>query len=176
MTISIIVAADNLLAIGKDNKIPWHIPDDLKYFKQMTLNRSILMGRKTYESIYLYLGKPLPDRQSVVFSKDASELIRDKKYQYPEVALKDDLISRLEIYKNSKLDFMVVGGSSIYAQALPYASLVYLTQVNCQVENPDSFFPVLDKAEWQLYYHEPRYNEEKVLSHTFMIYKRVPTV
>ncbi len=112
--------------IGRDNKIPWHLPEDFRWFKQCTTGQVILMGRKTFES----LGKPLPNRTNVVVSRSA---------EIPNVEVVRDLESfDPSVYGERQV--WVIGGSEIYAQLLPKCSDLYLTVVQREVEG-DAFFP-----------------------------------
>lgn len=115
--------------IGQGNKIPWHLPDDFKWFKQMTTGNIVVMGRKTFESI----GKPLPNRTTIVLSRSG--------FAYPGVKTITELD---ELHpENESRDIFICGGAQVYAQALPLCSDLYLTLVKRQVEG-DAFFPVFE--------------------------------
>lgn len=137
MKISLIVAAAMNNVIGRDGGLPWHISEDLKRFKQLTVGKPIIMGRLTHESI----GKPLPDRRNIVISSqqdltiDGCEVVTT-----PEDALK--LAGAAE-------EVMVIGGGKVYEQMLPKADRIYMTRVHTSVEG-DTYFPELDEDEWQL--------------------------
>lgn len=136
MIILIAAAAENN-ALGKDNRLLWHLPDDFRRFKQLTSHHYIVMGRKTFESF----PKPLPDRTHVVIS-------RQKDY-CPEGAIAAGSIEgALELCPKDQ-DVFVIGGGEIYALALPYADAVELTRVHARFE-ADAFFPELPKEEWEL--------------------------
>lgn len=115
--------------IGKDNALPWNIPAELEWFKKMTLDQIILMGRKTFESI----GKPLPRRESVVLSKSISNIKGAT------------VIQNLENLADYPIDpqksIWVIGGAEIYKLTLPYTSDLYLTEVKLEIPNGDAFFP-----------------------------------
>jgi len=115
--------------IGAGNKIPWHLPEDFKWFKQMTTGQVIVMGRKTFES----LGKPLPNRETLVLSRSA--------FQSPGVRT----ISNLDLIDlaNETRQVFICGGAQVYAQALPSCSDLYLTRVKREVEG-DAFFPLFE--------------------------------
>lgn len=142
--------------IGKGNSLPWHLPEDLKHFKQITLNKTVLMGRKTYESIVARLGKPLPDRRNVVIT-------RQPDYKVPDGVL---VFSTLEQAFKELLeeDIYVIGGAEIYKQALPYASKMYLTKVLGEYEG-DAFFPEIDFSHWKTVQEE---NHEKFIYYTYV--------
>ncbi len=113
--------------IGAGNKIPWHLPDDFKWFKAMTTGQIIVMGRKTFESI----GRPLPQRETVVLSRS--------QFQFPGVRTISDW-SQLEL-QNEKRQVFICGGAQIYEQTLPLCSELYLTLVKREVTGGDAFFP-----------------------------------
>lgn len=137
--ISIVVAAAENNVIGKDNQLLWHLPDDLKFFKAQTLEKVILMGRKTFESIG---SKALPRRTNVVIS-------RNDHFAVPEgVVLFRNLENALEFYKNEP-EICIVGGEQIYRLALPLVDEIYLTKVHTTI-NGDTFFPEIPTSEFEL--------------------------
>ena len=159
MKISLIAAVSRSGVIGKDNKMPWHLPADLKYFKSITMGKPIVMGRKTFES----LGRPLPGRDNIVmtenrnFSADGVKVIHSI----------DDLSSLTEAE-----EVMVIGGAQIYTTFLPVASRMFLTQVNCQVEG-DTWFPDFDPADWEITMLEShKADENNTCDYTFLRYDR----
>ena len=113
--------------IGAGNQIPWHLPDDFKWFKAMTTGQIIVMGRKTFESI----GQPLPNRETVVLSRS--------QFQFPGVRTISDL-SQLDLAKEPRQVF-ICGGAQIYEQALPLCAELYLTLVKREITGGDTFFP-----------------------------------
>ena len=115
--------------IGAQNKIPWHLPEDFKWFKQLTTGNVIVMGRKTFESI----GKPLPNRETIVLSRS--------QFSFPGVRTISDL-SQIDLASESR-EVFIVGGAQVYAQALPLCSDLYLTFVKREVEG-DAFFPAFE--------------------------------
>jgi len=138
---SLIVAVADNGVIGNDNQLPWRIPADLKYFKQVTLGKPIIMGRLTYESI----GKPLPGRSNIVVTRNTA-------WQAEGVERAGDFSQALAIAKkiadDSDLEeVMIIGGATIYREALPLADRLYLTRVHIEVEG-DAFFPNLNINEW----------------------------
>ena len=152
MTISSIVAADENNAIGKDNQIPWHLPDDLKFFKKTTMGKPILMGRKTYES----LGKPLPGRLNIVVS-------RSKKTGLPNsVLLYDDLEKALKRMKAENTEeAFIIGGGKIYEQTMDIIDRIYLTKVFTTVDGATAFFPSIDHSQWKLTWEAMHDADEK---------------
>jgi len=133
--ISIIVAmSKKRRAIGKQGKLLWHIPDDLKRFKQLTLEHPVIMGRKTFESIIEYLGTPLPQRFNIVIT-------RNQNYRHKGVLIVHSLKAAFEkAHELHPEEIYIGGGSDVYTQALPYVDRLYLTLVNDEPD-ADSFFP-----------------------------------
>jgi dihydrofolate reductase len=119
--------------IGAGNKIPWHLPEDFKWFKQLTTGHVIVMGRKTFESI----GKPLPNRETIVLSRS--------QFSYPGVRTISEL-SAIDLAGESR-EVFICGGAQVYAQALPLCSDLYLTFVKREVEGDTFFPPFEDKFE-----------------------------
>lgn len=142
MKLSMIVAAAQNRVIGRENALPWYLPNDLKYFKQTTLGKPIIMGRKTYESI----GKPLPGRTNIVIT-------RQEDYQPEGVKVVHSVEEARDLAENvclidGQTEAMIMGGAEIYTLALPHADRLYLTEVHADVEG-DAYFPEYDKSEWQ---------------------------
>ncbi len=133
----IIVAMTKENIIGKDNNIPWHISDDLKLFKKNTINNTIIMGRKTYESI----GKPLPKRNNIVVS---SKLKVDN-----EVKVCDTFEKAINLAENLGKDIFFIGGNQIYKSALKIADHIYLSLVKGNYSG-NVYFPEYDKKDWQM--------------------------
>jgi dihydrofolate reductase len=148
MIISVIAALSTHHVIGKNNQLPWHLPADLAHFKAATLGKSILMGRKTYESI----GKPLPGRRNIVISRQL-----DFQAKGSEVAHSFDEALALA---GPAEEVMVIGGSQLFKETLPRADQLYLTWVHGEVEG-DSYFPPLDLTEWEETSREERDSDEK---------------
>jgi dihydrofolate reductase len=143
--LSIIVAAARNGVIGKNNQLPWHLPQDLKYFRAMTTGKPVIMGRKTFESI----GKPLPNRTNIVITRNTN-------WVHDGVLVVNDLIEAVEKAKkmlmqqdNSELEAMIIGGAEIYKTALTIVDRVYLTYIDRDVDG-DAWFPVLSSTEWYL--------------------------
>ncbi len=136
--ITLIVAAGEDNAIGKDNDLIWHLSDDLKRFKSLTNGHHIIMGRKTFESF----PKPLPNRTHIVIT-------RQNNYQVPNgVIVVNNLDDAFDAARNDKQPF-VIGGGEIYKQAMPFADTIELTRVHETFENADTFFPEVDKSAWK---------------------------
>jgi dihydrofolate reductase len=141
MKLCLVVAAARNHAIGLNNKMPWHLPEDLKYFKRVTMGKPVIMGRNTFESI----GRPLPGRPNIVISRNAD-------YKADGITLVNSLDAALkaaqQLLPAGQDEVMVIGGAQIYAQALPQATRLYLTEVDAEPE-ADAFFPAINRSEWQ---------------------------
>jgi dihydrofolate reductase len=143
--------------LGKENKLLWHIPDDLKRFKELTKGHPVIMGNKTYISILSYLGKPLPDRTTIVVTRNRITA-EEKFHQY---AFKDEVffVSSIQeaIEKGKGLDSQVFigGGAQIYEAALPYTDKLYLTLIDDEKEG-DSFFPAYENEFTKVVHDEAR--------------------
>ena len=136
--LTIIVAAGENDAIGKDNDLIWHLSDDLKRFKSLTNGHHIIMGRKTFESF----PKPLPNRTHIVIT-------RQKDYQAPEgVIIVNNLDDALDAARNDKQPF-IIGGGEIYKQSMALANRIELTRVHSSFENADTYFPEIDETQWK---------------------------
>jgi len=141
MKLSIIVAQAQNRVIGINNNLPWHLPEDLRYFKQVTMGKPIIMGRKTFDSI----GRPLPGRTNIVITRDGS-------YQPEGVKVVNSLEAARELAESICTidgcdEAMVIGGAQIYEQALSLADRLYLTQVHADV-NGDAWFPAFHPGDW----------------------------
>lgn len=165
--LSLIVAAAKNGVIGRNNQLPWHLPQDLKYFKSVTLGKPIIMGRKTFESI----GKPLPGRTNIVVT-------RQQDWQFEGVLVAQSVAQAIamgqEIYTEENQlseEIIVIGGAEIYRHALPLANRVYLTRINQDVEG-DAYFAELPSDEWSLV-SEVAGDVTANLSHTFLIFEKI---
>ncbi len=151
-----VAVAENLV-IGNGNDLPWYLPEDLKHFKQLTLGKTVLMGRKTYESIVARLGKPLPGRKNVVITRQSS-------YAVPQgVLVFHDLESAVKIL--SPEDVYIIGGAEIFKLALPLAQKMFMTHVHGSYQG-DAFFPAINWDEWE------KVDEQRLEKYTFAEYKK----
>lgn len=140
MTISLVVAAADNNAIGKDNKLLWCLPNDMKFFKNVTWGMVVIMGRKTLES----LGRPLKGRRNIVIT-------RQNDFKIDEGVVVKDLNEALDAAKEMDVkEVMVIGGGEIYRQFLPLANKIYITRVHAKPEDADTFFPEFSEKEWKL--------------------------
>ena len=137
MRLSIIVAMSENRVIGRNNQLPWHLPADLKRFKQLTTSHTIVMGRKTFDSI----GKPLPNRRNIVIT-------RDRAFQALGVEVAHSLDEAVALTKHEE-EVFIAGGAEIFREAASGADRMYITLVHAQVDG-DVFFPEIDWDEWTL--------------------------
>lgn len=159
--ITLIVAAAENNAIGKDNQMLWHLPNDFKYFKKNTLEHSVVMGRKTYESI----GKPLPERRNIL-------LTRDLRYSNEDVDVANS-IQEVINYCRDEREIFIIGGAEIYKQTLPLADKILLTRVHTSID-ADAYFPELLDHQWKLVSAEKHEKDEKhAFDYTFEVYEKI---
>lgn len=169
MKLSLIVAAANNNAIGRNNELPWHLPQDLKYFKSTTLGKPVIMGRKTFESI----GKPLPGRTNIVVT-------RQKDWNVAGVLVAQSLEQAIDIaqqFRNEQSssvadEVMVIGGAEIYRHALLLADRIYLTRIEADVTGADVFFPALPETQWKLV-SEVAGERDANLKHSFLVFEKI---
>ena len=147
--LSIIVAIAKNNVIGKDNKLIWHLPEDLKRFKKITTGHTIIMGRKTFES----LGRVLPNRKHIVLCNDAQLNIDDENVEII------NSVDKLEKYENSENENFVIGGASIYKLLLPKTNKLYITRINQEFEG-DVYFPEINESEWKIVEQEKGIKDE----------------
>jgi len=138
--VSLVVAAAANDVIGRDNRMPWHLPEDLAYFKRLTLGHPVVMGRKTYESVLAALGKPLPGRTNIVVTRQAG-------FTAPGCIVVASLDAALVAARATE-EIFVIGGAEIYRLALRRADRVYLTRIDAAFEG-DVTFPALDPGVWR---------------------------
>ena len=165
MKLSLIVAIAENNCIGIDNKLPWYLPEDLKYFRRLTTGNIVIMGRKTYESI----GKPLPNRSNIVISRNSDFQADGVKI----VASIDDALKVAESIAeiSDTQEAFIMGGAQIYQQTLPLAQRLYITEVKKTVTG-DAFFPSIDFSQWQEIGREAHYYEPQDTHYAFVVYER----
>ena len=147
MQISLIVAFTQNRVIGEDNQMPWYLPRDLAWFKRNTLNKPVIMGRKTFESI----GRPLPNRNNIVLSRQP--------FIYDGVQWADSLQTALSFCENDA-EVMIIGGGELFKQSLPMTNKLYLTEIQTALDG-DTFFPQIDFNQWKLVEEEYTQSDEK---------------
>jgi dihydrofolate reductase len=152
--ISIIAAISKNYVLGKENKLLWHLPKDFKFFKEKTLGKPIIMGRKTFES----LPGILPDRQHIVIT-------RDENYTAEGVVVVSSLEDAIKIGLSKNPDVAIIGGGQIFKEALEknLVNKMYLTEIDIEIEG-DAFFPVFDKSKWEITKKECHTKDDR---HTF---------
>lgn len=165
LPLCLIVAATRNQVIGRDNAMPWHLPDDLRYFKARTLGKPVIMGRKTWES----LGRPLPGRLNIVVS-------RQDGLQLEGAEVFADLPAAIErgqhwAQEQGVDEVMLIGGGQLYHQALAQASRVYLTRIEVELEG-DTWFPQLPFDEWQRVDAQPQPEQDGQPAYTFEVWER----
>ncbi|QDJ13315.1 dihydrofolate reductase [Mergibacter septicus] len=159
MIISLIVAMTKNRVIGRNNKMPWHLPQDLRWFKQNTLGKPIIMGRKTFLSI----GKALPQRQNIVLSRT--------QFNHPNIDWANNLSQAIELARPAN-EIMVIGGGELFTQTLKLADKLYLTEIQTELEG-DTYFPEIHFDEWETEYENYiSEDQENPYSCRFMILKR----
>lgn len=168
MNLAIIVAAAKNGVIGKNNQLPWHLPQDLKYFKAVTLGKPVIMGRKTFESI----GRPLPGRTNIVVTRDKlwcphSEIVVVHSLEQA-ISRAADVIAASATTMD---EAMIIGGAEIYRTALPLANKIYLTEIDAEPDG-DAFFSPLDGRIWELE-SSMTGDDTAQVSHRFLIYRRI---
>jgi dihydrofolate reductase len=157
--ITIIVAASENSVIGYKNALPWHISEDLKNFKKITINHSVIMGRKTFESI----GKPLKDRRNIVISRDKTLKIEGVEV----VNSLDDAVCRTK----DENEIFIIGGEQIYKIALPISTNMHITRVYSTIEG-DAFFPTFENSQWKILSQNDLESNEG-LKFSFIDYERI---
>lgn len=160
MKISLIAAVNRNGVIGKDGKMPWHLPADLKYFKSITMGKPIVMGRKTFAS----LNKPLPGRENIVLTRNESFAAEGCKTIH---SIEEMLQHTADIE-----EIMIIGGAQLYQQMLPYADHIYMTRVDC-LDEGDTWFPEFDPEGWEIGFYEAHETDEKnPCAYAFIRYDR----
>lgn len=165
MRVALIVAVAANNVIGRNNQLPWHLPQDLKYFKAVTLGKPIIMGRKTYESI----GRPLPGRTNIVVSRNPQWCAAEG---VVVCASLDEALNhaRQLLAGVDDAEAMIIGGAALYGVALPQVERIYLTRIAAEVEG-DAWFPELDAREWHVI-SEQEGEKDAALLHRFVVYER----
>jgi dihydrofolate reductase len=165
MIVSLIAAVSRNNVIGKDNDLPWNLPDDMKYFMQTTSRHHVIMGRKNYESIPEKF-RPLPNRTNIVVT-------RKKDYEAPGCHVVHSLEDAFEIpMRSEQEEVFVIGGAEIFRQSLPFADRLYLTEIHADVDG-DTLFPEFDRAEWNEVSRTPHPADERhKYAFDFVVYER----
>jgi len=166
MKIVLIAAFAQNRVVGINNTLPWHLPEDLKYFKRTTSGKAIIMGRKTYDSI----GRPLPNRTNIVISRNSD-------FHAEGVRVVASLEAAIELAKevnfiNDVQEVMVIGGASIYEAALPIADRLYLTHVHAEIEG-DAYFPEVNFKQWlEVSREDYQASDKNPYDYSFVVYDK----
>lgn len=159
MALSLIVAMTRNQVIGRDNKMPWHLPVDLAWFRRHTTGKPVIMGRKTFESI----GRPLPKRTNIVLSRSP--------FEHEGVIWKDSFESAVNFVRDFD-EIMLIGGGELFKQYFSQADTLYLTEIQAEIEG-DTFFPLINQDEWYIVeeeYHQA--DERNAYDCRFLILRR----
>lgn len=161
--ISFIVAMDDNRVIGKDNQLPWHLPEDLKFFKRVTMGHPIVMGRKTFDSI----GRPLPGRENMVITRNTD-------FQFDGCTIfygLDEFLAFSE--QKTEEEFFVIGGAEIFKQLLGKADRLYITEIHASFDG-DTFLPTIEMNDWKEISREKGLKDEKnPYDYEFVVYDRM---
>ena len=162
MSVSQIVAVGRRNEIGKDGKMPWHLPADLKHFKANTLGKPVLMGRKTLEAI----GRPLPERRNLVLTRDAA-------FKAAGCETVTSLDAAIQLVTGQP-ELMVIGGGEVYRLAWARTDRIYLTRIQADVEGADTFFPDVEDGHWREFSREEhRADAKNPFDYSFLVLERV---
>lgn len=166
--ISLIAAIGRNNELGKNNALLWHLPADMKHFKNITELHAVIMGRKTFESI----GRPLPNRRNIVITRDANY----KKAGLPAqagVEVAHSLAEAFDLFADKSEEIFIIGGGELYKQALPIADKLYITHIDAEDEEADSFFPEIIPVVWNETSHtEHKADEKNPFDYTFSVYEK----
>jgi dihydrofolate reductase len=157
--LTLVVAIDAQRGIGVDNKLPWHLPEDLAHFKRVTLGHPIIMGRKTFDSI----GRPLPKRRNIVVTRNAA-------WRHEGVDAVTSLADAIALVGDEPAS--IIGGAQIFSESLPLADCMIVTEI-AHTFKCDTFFPPIDGAAWRETARETHHSEANGYDYAFVTYERV---
>ena len=161
--ISLIAAIGKNNELGKGNTLLWHMPADMKFFRETTSLHAVVMGRKTFES----LGRPLPNRKNIVIT-------RDVKYKKEGVEIVHSLSAALDLFRDQNEEIFVIGGAEIYKQTISIADKLYITHIEAEDKEADAFFPEIIPVVWNEVSHEEhKKDEENPFNYTFSVYEKI---
>lgn len=168
MKISAIVAIAEDYGMGKNNRLPWHLPDDLKFFMRTTMGKPVIMGRKTYDS----MGKPLKGRLNIILSRSAQPGLPENVLLFHNL---EEAINRAEA--KNKDEIFIIGGAEIFKMSMHLMDALYLTRVHTVIDGADTFFPHIDHSHWKLNWEEAHEADEKhAYAFTFQRWDRVKEI
>ncbi|OGI95434.1 hypothetical protein A2917_02635 [Candidatus Nomurabacteria bacterium RIFCSPLOWO2_01_FULL_42_17] len=161
--ISLIAAIGKNNELGKGNTLLWHMPADMKHFRDTTALHAVVMGRKTFESI----GKPLPNRRNVMITRDVN-------YKQKGVEIVHSLAAALDLFPDQNEEIFIIGGAEIYKQTMPIADRLYITHIEAEDKTADTFFPEIIPVVWNEVSHEEHGSDEKnPFAYTFSVYEKI---
>jgi dihydrofolate reductase len=161
--ISLIAAIGKNNELGKGNTLLWKLPADMERFKKITSLHTIIMGRKTFESI----GRPLPNRRNIIITRDVN-------YKNGDVEVAHSLSEALDMVGNNNEEIFIIGGGELYTQTMPIADKLYITHIDATDANADTFFPEIIPIVWNEISHEEHKKDEKNLfDYTFSVYEKL---
>lgn len=161
--ISLIAAIGKNNELGAKNALLFNMPADMKYFRDTTRGHSVIMGRKTFESLP---NGALPNRRNIIIT-------RDTEYKSEGIEVVNSLDEALKLFENNNEEVFIIGGAEIYKQAIEKADKLYITHIDAEDKDADSFFPVIDKAIWQIKSREDFSADEKnIFDYSFLKYDR----
>ena len=167
MLISLIVAHSSNRVIGIDGQLPWHIPDDLKYFKAITIGKPIIMGRKTFDSI----GKPLPGRLNIIITKNTDLIIEECVVVNNLEAAITEAKNYLKMQDSQQEEIFIIGGAQIFKQSMQFVNKIYITEVHAEYAG-DVFFGELSSNDWIEVSRDLHDSENDKIPFSFVIYKK----
>lgn len=160
--ISLIAAIGENNELGKGNTLLWHLPADLKHFKEITMLHPVIMGRKTFESI----GKPLPNRRNIVITRNVN-------YKKEGIEVANSLAGALDLIKNPNEEVFIIGGGELYKETMPIADKLYITHIQASDNEADTFFPEIIPIVWNEILHtEHKKDEKNPVPYTFSVYEK----
>ncbi len=161
--ISLIAAIGKNNEIGKGNTLLWHLPADMKHFKEITSLHAVIMGRKTFESV----GKPLPNRRNIVITRDAN-------YKKEGVEIVHSLSEALNLFADQNEEIFIIGGGELYKETMPIADKLYITHIEAEDEEASVFFPEIIPIVWNEISHKEYNSDEKnPFNYTFSVYEKI---
>jgi len=167
MLISLIVAHSSNRVIGIDGQLPWHIPDDLKYFKAITIGKPIIMGRKTFDSI----GKPLPGRLNIIITKNTDLTIEECVVVNNLEAAITEAKNYFKTQDTEQEEIFIIGGAQIFKQSMEFVNKIYITEVHAEYAG-DVFFDELSDNDWIEVGRDLHDSENDKIPFSFVIYKK----
>ncbi len=163
MIISLVAAASDNNVIGKDNWMPWDLPAELAHFRAYTRGKTVIMGRKTYDSV----GRPMPNRHNIIVSRNTNLVI-------PGVDVVSSIEFALDLAKKDPVEeICVIGGEQVYRSAMLYANRIVLSRIHTVIEGGEAFFPDVDWSQWtEISREEHPADPENALPYTMLVYER----